>query len=458
MSNSSKDSFWTELEFKLKEGLANLNSSPTDHQPILNQLQALTQQTVEDDFRSSIPNEILQLLLKIIQRPVGVPLVLECARILRNCCGKNWESFPDTWNQLLSKCNQLLESFILKEFPVEEIVLARVILQCVGNILNTHTNLSHIIWESFQSNLSKLLSHEDEKISLYSSSVMFGVLRNSLTIREELTNHKWRDLTAELILSSHKGILYSQFAIKLFMCDQNMLENMYNFQEIHTRLLLLHQISEFSPECEDMDVQNWQFFSRLFQERASLILRTCENPSLDLEAMEATSLVEILAKSSSGDVCHRELFLDDDLLVTTIDLLRSIHSLGQSGSNYFTTINDHFGSVEPHPALNFKCNLVRLLGNLSYKNPSAQDRIRELEAIAPLLECCNLDARNPFIQQWSILAIRNLCEKNIANQEVIGSMTRQGVVQPSLLEDLGMVVEESDSGLSVRPCEANRKP
>lgn len=41
---------------------------------------------------------------------------------------------------------------------------------------------------------------------------------------------------------------------------------------------------------------------------------------MDLEAMEATSLVEILAKSSSGDVCHRELFLDDDLLVTTIGI------------------------------------------------------------------------------------------------------------------------------------------
>ena len=41
---------------------------------------------------------------------------------------------------------------------------------------------------------------------------------------------------------------------------------------------------------------------------------------MDLEAMEATSLVEILAKSSSGDACHRELFLDDDILVTTIGI------------------------------------------------------------------------------------------------------------------------------------------
>ncbi len=47
-------------------------------------------------------------------------------------------------------------------------------------------------------------------------------------------------------------------------------------------------------------------------------MRTCENSTMDLEAMEVAGLIEILAKSSSGDVCHRELFLDDNLLVATI--------------------------------------------------------------------------------------------------------------------------------------------
>ena len=177
MNDSSKDPFWAELEHKLKEDLDNLNSSPGNYLPLLNELQTLTQLTVEDDFRyelclvilkssmyvlfipflngyrSSIPNEILQLLLKIIQRPLCVPLSLECARTLRNCCGKNWESFPDTWSQLLNECNDLLKSFILKEFPVEVIILTRVILQCVGNVLNTQANLSHTIWESLQSQL-----------------------------------------------------------------------------------------------------------------------------------------------------------------------------------------------------------------------------------------------------------------------------------------------------------------
>ncbi len=132
------------------------------------------------------------------------------------------------------------------------------------------------------------------------------------------------------------------------------------------------------------------------------------------------------------------------------DLLRSIHSLGKSGSNYFSTVPDHFEAVDHHPALNFKGNLVRLLGNLCYRNVNFQDQARNLEAIPPLLECSNLDARNPFIQQWSVLAIRNLCEGNTTNQNIISSLTRTGVVQSPALDNLGLVVEESVDGLSIR--------
>ncbi|KZS21855.1 Ataxin-10 [Daphnia magna] len=457
MSIASKDSFWIEFENTLTDKVLNLSASHENYQSLLRELETLTRLTVEDDFRLSIPNEVLKLLLKIMQKSIHISLSVECARILRNSCGKNWQTFPQTWNQLLEECMQLLKSFLSKESPVEEVVLSNIILQCIGNLLNLWPSLSGTIWDNLQSELCNLISHRDEKISLYSSCVMYGLLRNSAAMREEILGKKWKDLVSGLIMSSHKGVLYSQFSIKLYLCDQNLLEKMYEKQELGSRLLLLHQISEFAPECE-VDVRNWQFFSRLFQERSSIILRTCESSTMDLEAMEVTGLVEILAKSSSNDVCHRELCPDEDLLVITIDLLRSIHCLGQSGSNYFTAINDHFGSVEPHPALNFKCNLVRLLGNLCFKNPTAQDRVRELEAIAPLLECCNLDARNPFIQQWSILAIRNVCEKNTANQEIIGSMSQRGVVQPTVLEDLGMVVEATDSGISLRSAGLNQNP
>jgi hypothetical protein len=41
-------------------------------------------------------------------------------------------------------------------------------------------------------------------------------------------------------------------------------------------------------------------------------------------------------------------------------------------------------------------------------------------------------------------------EKNRGNQLVVASLTQQGVVQPSLLENLPLVVEDSEEGLRIR--------
>ena len=41
-------------------------------------------------------------------------------------------------------------------------------------------------------------------------------------------------------------------------------------------------------------------------------------------------------------------------------------------------------------------------------------------------------------------------EKNRGNQLVVASLTQQGVVQPSLLENLPLMVEDSDEGLRIR--------
>ena len=43
----------------------------------------------------------------------------------------------------------------------------------------------------------------------------------------------------------------------------------------------------------------------------------------------------------------------------------------------------------------FKSNLIGLLGNFAHSNRPVQDWIRELDAIALILDCTNIDARNP---------------------------------------------------------------
>lgn len=158
-----------------------------------------------------------------------VQLFVECVRILRNCSGQNWARFPEVWTQLLDECIQLLTTFLLKETQEDDIVLPRVILQFLGNVLNTQPSLSSLLWDKLQCQLGyvtavlfaqisfiyllvcyrELISHEDEKIQLYGSSVIYGVLRNSPVIIEEITTLKWKDLTCKVIQSSHQGILFS---------------------------------------------------------------------------------------------------------------------------------------------------------------------------------------------------------------------------------------------------------
>ena len=50
------------------------------------------------------------------------------------------------------------------------------------------------------------------------------------------------------------------------------------------------------------------------------------------------------------------------------------------------------------------------------------------EGYLPLfLNHCNIDETNPLIREWSLVALRNLCEGNAANQSYINALRPQGM-------------------------------
>nr|XP_021197848.2 ataxin-10 isoform X2 [Helicoverpa armigera] len=107
-------------------------------------------------------------------------------------------------------------------------------------------------------------------------------------------------------------------------------------------------------------------------------------------------------------------------------------------------------TVERHVAFGFKAALVRTLANLCWKNQENKKLIRELEVIPVLLDCCNIDARNPLIMQWVIFAVRNLCENCPENQEVISKMTLQAPVDNEVLQEMGLTLQTDTQGNSIR--------
>lgn len=107
-------------------------------------------------------------------------------------------------------------------------------------------------------------------------------------------------------------------------------------------------------------------------------------------------------------------------------------------------------TVERHVAFGFKAALVRTLANLCWKNQANKKQMRELEVISVLLDCCNIDARNPLIMQWVIFAVRNLCENCPENQEVIAKMTLQGPVDNEILKDMGLTLNTDGQGNTIK--------
>lgn len=60
--------------------------------------------------------------------------------------------------------------------------------------------------------------------------------------------------------------------------------------------------------------------------------------------------------------------------------------------------------VEEDISFSLKSSLVKALANLSYKNKTNQNLARETGFIPVLLECTNLDARNP--RKWAVVQFR----------------------------------------------------
>ncbi|KAF7997155.1 hypothetical protein HCN44_005432 [Aphidius gifuensis] len=195
------------------------------------------------------------------------------------------------------------------------------------------------------------------------------------------------------------------------------------------------------------------FLKERFKRRSDLILKT-EKSYLDgMEPTEVTMLLDILALISSNEQYNEiVLQIDTSLLINALYLLRAFHAAGKKDEeNNFTPLlklndiapnsSNRTTDPEKHPAFGFKAGLVRLIGNLVHKHKKNQDTVRENDGIALLLDCCNIDARNPLILQWTIIAIRNLCQNNFDNQKIIQDSSKIKTIDSSVLQSMGRILD-----------------
>lgn len=85
---------------------------------------------------------------------------------------------------------------------------------------------------------------------------------------------------------------------------------------------------------------------------------------------------------------------------------------------------------------------VRAIALACDEYTAAQDTVRELEALPLVLNCLAYEddvSRNPFLREWTVIAVRNLCCGNLANQQAIGEYELQTVkTDDEALKKMGM--------------------
>ena len=94
-------------------------------------------------------------------------------------------------------------------------------------------------------------------------------------------------------------------------------------------------------------------------------------------------------------------------------------------------------------------NSMRLLANCSFHNKAWQNRVREVNGIEAILSCTTINEKNPILREWALLAVRNLCDGNVANQRRIEELKPRKVLQDPTLKK---------AGYQIRFDEASGKP
>ncbi|KAM9578365.1 ataxin-10 isoform 3-T3 [Guaruba guarouba] len=335
-------------------------------------------------------------------------LIAECFRCLRNACvecAKNQHVMRNLG--LISTSVHLIE--LLHGIQIKEELLLtalRCSLQFLGNVAAGNGDSQNSIWKCAFPDLFLFLIVTDY---LLKCPELIEALYAKLSNQERVT-------LLELMMVN--------------VCEKN----------------------QHTSEEMNLFMRHADFLAGCFQDKYEAVLKlTSAEDTDDEEALVTIRLLDVLCEMTSNNGQLEYLQTLPGLLETAIDTLRLTHLAGKQTVNIFTATHAMTGQEEVlHPAVDFKSHLIRLIGNLCYKNKENQDKVYELDGIPLILDNCSIDDNNPFVNPWAVYAIRNLTEQNERNQELIAQMEEKGLADNSALESMGLEIEKRDDKLILR--------
>jgi len=350
-------------------------------------------------------------------------------------------------NEVLNTANKMVSDYFIeheKLVSVEEIV---VLLQFLHNMCVGQQDFCNEMWSRMEGLFIKLLNIDGEvKLKNVLAAIILQLLKHNCA---PLNN-------TELMVNILKGVLNTIMVDDSIhfplIVIQELIRNQpefsfdlaYEHLNLQQKLILLDIIAE--EKIEKMPVQLVKFLASTFKKQSAILMTVMKQESVT-NPSETIRILKLIGTFSHSNEFIHVLQSDKSLVIDAVYLLRMVHDSGKSNPNHMFSVVKNMTEVsniekmESDPVFGFKRDLIRLIGNLCHENRENQDQVREINGIELLLDCSPIDGKNPYISQWVIFAIRNICLGNQENQAVLNSVSKNGTTDKQMLEEIGVQLQ-----------------
>lgn len=282
--------------------------------------------------------------------------------------------------------------------------------KCLVNVLTQNIENQKSIWLAHREFLIKHISTRHRFVNI-SCAAVYNIYLNGIIDSDglKILEHLLNILREEIADPSYTTTSeYVQYYLEYFISKEQNIVKMYRSLKINDRLVLMHFVAEFLRPTRDetllLSTALILHFVKEFKLKSDCVLKTVPSFVDKICPSEVCALLEILAICSSSSDYHQIVSTDGSLFLNAGCLLQTINSLGQKADNVFTPISKlaqiapnsrEASNIERDISYELKSLLVRLIGNLAYRSPNNQTLAREMDIILAVLNCTNMDARNP---------------------------------------------------------------
>lgn len=370
-------------------------------------------------------------------------VAFESCRLLRNSCavGQTIQMFIINLQNDSENVLQAITMILSKTLDLEA-KTQKMAWQLLANLGVQNETTQQIIWND----CIKGLLTKFKCVCEIEHSGEFTMILYNLFLAEFMNVDDQRriaEFMMECLSSTSEHDLQQNEFHQIFM--EHLITQCANIEDIYEkftssaeRLRLLYYINDHVGRENHQPISNslLKLLVRELKAKSSNILNVDAFLESPVDPKEAFELIDVFGQISNHMDYRLKLAEDMDVYMCIGCLLKAMNEIHKkamaSGEiSVFSPVQrlealslESRNSINQDILFQLKTKLMRILTNLTYRNQRNQNLAREMGFLTTVLDSTVLDAKNPLLKEWSVLCIRNLCERNEENQRIIGNMNK----------------------------------